>query len=81
MPEARDVEVRAVEGKPSSPVVVLAMPESPFALRVNGQSERMNLLPNGRHTVSGAAELWFTLPRWKDDGEVELEIRVELLPR
>ncbi|WP_240356236.1 serine/threonine protein kinase [Myxococcus eversor] len=76
------VEIRASHERPRSPVVMIAVPAAPFRLRVAGQpsDERLHVLDVGRHILSGASELWFSLPRWADDAEVEMEVSVEAAP-
>ncbi|TQF11623.1 protein kinase [Myxococcus llanfairpwllgwyngyllgogerychwyrndrobwllllantysiliogogogochensis] len=73
------VQIRASKGQPRSPVVMVAFPAASYSLRVTGQpaNERLHVLDVGRHFVSGASELWFSLPRWAKDAEVEMEIVVE----
>lgn len=76
------VEIRASHERPRSPVVMMAVPAAPFRLRVAGQpsDERLHVLDVGRHILSGASELWFSLPRWADDADVEMEVSVEVAP-
>ncbi|MCP3065213.1 protein kinase [Myxococcus sp. K38C18041901] len=76
------VEIRVPKGRPISPVIMLAVPAAPHVLRVTGQpaQERLHVLTPGRHVVSGASELWFSLPRWAGDEELEVEVEVKASP-
>ncbi|HEX8700508.1 MAG TPA: serine/threonine-protein kinase [Myxococcaceae bacterium] len=74
------VEVSAKQGAPSSAVAMLVVPSSEgVRVRVSGhpQGDLHYALQTGSYTVQGARELWFSLPRWEQDGEAEMELSVE----
>jgi serine/threonine-protein kinase len=71
------LEIRSKEGKPSSAVALLAVPRVEGGrVKVSGQSsgDFQYALQTGSYTVQGARELWFSLPRWEQDGEAEMEL-------
>ncbi len=75
------LEIQPREGSGASSVAVLAVPQPGGTVEVSGQvpGDFRYALPPGRHTVKGARELWFTLPRWPYDGR-EVEMEVSLTP-
>ena len=77
------LEVRARPGVPSSAVAMLAVPatvDGQFILSGQVVPDFQYALQTGSYTVQGARELWFSLPRWEQDGEAEMELSVEPLP-
>jgi len=77
------LEVRARPGVPSSAVAMLAVPATVDGQVVlSGQlvPDFQYALQAGSYTVQGARELWFSLPRWEQDGEAQMDLSVEPLP-
>jgi len=77
------LEVRARQDAPSSAVAMLAVPPVDGGrIKVSGQvlGDFQYALQTGSYTVQGARELWFSLPRWEQDGEAQMDLFVEALP-
>jgi hypothetical protein len=63
-------------------VAVLVVPKTTGRAQVSGQTEGevRYALPPGRYVLSGARELWFSLPRADADGEAEMEVSLTQAP-
>ncbi|ADO73827.1 protein kinase domain-containing protein [Stigmatella aurantiaca] len=70
--------IRSRPGMPSSSVAMVALGGEEDTVQVSSQpgGEVLHVLAPGAYTVTGARELWFALPRWKEDGESELDVNV-----
>jgi len=70
------LEIRPLEGAPTSSVAVLAVPKKVARVQVVGQpaGELRHALSPGRYSLQGVRELWFALPRSEGDGEARMEV-------
>ncbi len=70
------LDIRPREGSPVSALAVIAVPRAGERVQISGQAggELRHVLRPGRYTVKGARELFFSLPRWEGDGEVQLDV-------
>jgi eukaryotic-like serine/threonine-protein kinase len=70
--------LRSRPGVPSSAVALVALPGENGTVQVSAQppGEMLHVLAPGSYTVTGARELWLALPRWKEDGDAEVEVSI-----
>ncbi|MDC0709420.1 protein kinase [Stigmatella sp. ncwal1] len=72
------LSIRSRQGTPSGSVALVALAGEDDTVQVSSQpgGEVLHTLAPGSYTVTGARELWFALPRWKEDGTSELDVSV-----
>ncbi|SET17515.1 serine/threonine protein kinase [Stigmatella erecta] len=76
------LSLRARPGAPVSPVALVALPGENDTVQVSAQpvGEVLHVLAPGTYTVTGARELWLALPRWKEDGDAEVDVSIAGAP-
>jgi serine/threonine protein kinase len=73
--------IRSRERTPESAVAVFAVPPAGEQARVAGppSADPRYVLGPGRYTLSGVRQLWCALPRWERDGEVEMQVTLDVV--